>query len=314
MIAPNSMPSKRLKTAPVMRAWTRRSGTCSMACGTAARASSVMPLATSEPTRTRERSMLRRNCPSRTALRMAPPVAGPRITYESWAAIPITWLTYAGASVKSMKRTRTAMLTWPKASIRPRDARSASRPSLISVIIRRNRLRLLHRRIGGALKSGDVGGKDQRSGHREERRRHPVRRIEIDARQDRRQRAADDKGEHHGEQRHRVGGDQRRTRQDGRNHRCLRRREQLADRREDEGDEQQVKKVVPETGDEGGQRDKRDRSGPPEVGPHHDQLAVHPVRDHPRGRREHDSGHRVREQGDRHRCAAAGDLEREDDQ
>src|SRR3989475_1533756 len=96
----------------------------------------------SEPASRRALSMWPTNWPNSTALRIAPAVAGPRITYVSWAEMPMTLLTYAGASAYRLNRTRTAMLTWPNASLRARDARKASTPSFRSRSINRKRLRL----------------------------------------------------------------------------------------------------------------------------------------------------------------------------
>ena len=56
--------------------------------------------------------------------------------------MPMTIVTNAGARVKSMKRTSTATDSWKKASMRPREARTASMPSLMSISMRRNRLAL----------------------------------------------------------------------------------------------------------------------------------------------------------------------------
>ena len=100
----------------------------------------VMPLAIIDVASSRARSRLRRNWPSTIALTMAPDVAGTRITYVSCAEIPMTWLTKAGARVNSMKRTSTAMVTCKNASIRPREARTTSMPSLMSLNICRKRL------------------------------------------------------------------------------------------------------------------------------------------------------------------------------
>ncbi len=75
-----------------------------------------------------------------------------------------------------------------------------------------------------------------------------------------------------------------------------------------------MKEVVLQPGHERSERDQHDRGGATEVRPHHDLLAVHAIRDDARRRREQHRGHGVRQERDRHRCAAAGDLEGENDQ
>ena len=171
-----------------------------------------------------------------------------------------------------------------------------------------------HRRLGGPFQAWYVGREDEGGSDHEEHRGQPVGRVQVDARDDRRQRSADHERQDHRQQRHRVGGDERRARQDGRNHSRLCRPEQLADGGENESDHQQVDEVAAQLWDKGGQRYQRNGGGAAEVAPKHDPLAIHAVRDHSGDWCEQHGGHRVREQRDRDRRAAARDLVREDDQ
>ena len=75
-----------------------------------------------------------------------------------------------------------------------------------------------------------------------------------------------------------------------------------------------MEEVVSQTGDERRERDQRHRPSAAEVGPHHDLLAIDSIRDHSGRRCKQNGRHRVGQDHDRHRRAAAGDLEGEHDQ
>jgi len=170
------------------------------------------------------------------------------------------------------------------------------------------------RRLGGSFETRYVGSKDEGGADDEERSGQPVGRIQVDAGHDWGESPADDERQHHRQQRHRVGCDERRARQDRRNHGCLCRAEQLTDGREHKRDDQQMNEVAAQLRDQRGQWNERYGRGTTDVAPKHDLLAIEPVRNNPRGWREKHGRHCVREQRDGDRGAATRDLVREDDQ
>ena len=68
---------------------------------------------------------------------------------------------------------------------------------------------LSDRRVGRPVHRWDLRREDEGASDGEQRGADPVRRVQVDPGQDRCQRAADNEGQHHGQQRHRVGGDER---------------------------------------------------------------------------------------------------------
>jgi hypothetical protein len=161
---------------------------------------------------------------------------------------------------------------------------------------------------------GDVRGKDQCSADDQEHHRAPIGGVEVDPRDHRRQRSADDQRQNHGQERHRVGRDEGRTREDRRDDRRLGRPEELADGGKDEGDQEQMHEIALQTGHECRERDERNDGGSAEVAPHHDLLPIHAVGNDSGGWREQHGRDGVGEQGDRDRRATARDLVRKDDQ
>ncbi len=173
---------------------------------------------------------------------------------------------------------------------------------------------LLDRGLGVSLQPWYVGREDQAAGDEQKHHCAPVRGVKVDPRNDRGEHASDDEGQNHGEQRHRVRGDQRLPRKDGRDHGRLRGTEKLPDGGEDQRDQKEVQEVALESWNKRRNGDEGDHCGPAQVAPEHDLLAVEAIGDYSRGWCEEHCRNRVGEQRDRDRRAAARDVVGQDDQ
>ena len=160
----------------------------------------------------------------------------------------------------------------------------------------------------------DGGQGDQAARDREAAGRDPVGQVDVDPREDGRQRAAHEEAQHHREEHHRVGGQERLAGEQGGDRRRLGGAEELAQGAEGEGDHEQVVDVAAEEGDQLGERDQGDDRRPAEVGPDHRPLAVVAVGEDAREGGQEERRQRVGEKGHGDRGVGAAEVVGEDDQ